>query len=81
MQIQRSSYSLVSLDTTMTDWFWCYGLLNTFLGAVLGSSVLSQLGRWLAHPGRLLVGKALLASNQGSVSVGKPLAGNQRNVL
>ncbi len=35
-------------------WFWWYSFLNTFLGAVLGGGVFSQLGSYIQNPSSLL---------------------------
>ncbi|EFJ41164.1 hypothetical protein VOLCADRAFT_98840 [Volvox carteri f. nagariensis] len=46
---------------SLSGWFFWYSLFNTFLGAVLGSGVFSQLGTYLADPRKVLdkIGRAL----------------------
>ncbi|GIL63887.1 hypothetical protein Vafri_17901 [Volvox africanus] len=59
--IARNEVSLSGQERQMQTWFFWYSLINTFLGAVLGSGVFSQLGTYLADPKMLLdkIGRAL----------------------
>ncbi|KAG2454279.1 hypothetical protein HYH02_001310 [Chlamydomonas schloesseri] len=59
--LSRKRKSLSAQDREMQAWFFWYSLFNTFLGAVLGGGVFSQIGVYLKNPSSLLehIGKAL----------------------
>eukprot|EP00198_Chlamydomonas_reinhardtii_P010247 XP_001699584.1 ERD4-related membrane protein [Chlamydomonas reinhardtii] len=59
--LSRRRKSLSAQDREMQAWFFWYSLFNTFLGAVLGGGVFSQIGVYLKDPSSLLehIGKAL----------------------
>ncbi|KAG2426751.1 hypothetical protein HXX76_012808 [Chlamydomonas incerta] len=59
--LSRKRKSLSAQDREMQAWFFWYSLFNTFLGAVLGGGVFSQIGVYLQNPSSLLehIGKAL----------------------
>ncbi|KAG2433320.1 hypothetical protein HXX76_008386 [Chlamydomonas incerta] len=50
--IRRRPVSFNGVEREIQGWFWWYALLNTFIGAVLGGGVFSQLGTFLkSEPG------------------------------
>ena len=53
LQSERRHVSLSALDHRITILFYCFSVVNTFLGNVVGSTIVQNIGAMLQQPGGL----------------------------